>query len=380
MSEMTGNVFPLSVAQRGMWFAQRFSHSNAVFNVAELVEIHGSVDAALFETALRQTAMEAETVRLRFVEVADDLHQVVHPAVEGILPFMDLSAETDPRGAAERWARAEFTAPHDPMHDRLWASALIKAAPDRFFWYHRSHHILMDGFGGGLFARRLADVYSALVEGRPPGDTPFGPLSDLIEEDHAYRQSERFVRDRNYWMARFSDCPEPVTLATRHAPNEGGLLRQTCQLPADVVDAMRAFAQRAGSSLPQLMIAATVVYVHRMTGVEDLTLGLPVTARVSARLRQIPGMVANVVPLRIALHPDMPVHEVMRQVRRTVREALRHQSYRYEDLRHDLHWLAEQKHLLSTLINIEPLAHHPHLCRTAGDPRPRLGAQYDTGR
>jgi nonribosomal peptide synthetase DhbF len=174
MLDQTQDRFPLSVAQRGMWFAQRFSPANSVFNIAEMVEIHGPVDVGQFEAALRQTAMEAEAARLRLVEQADEPHQVLHPSVEGILPFKDLSAEADPLATAEQWMRAEYTAPHDPMHDRLWTCALMKAAPDRFFWYHRCHHILMDGFSGGLFARRLADVYTALVEGRAPGDTPFG--------------------------------------------------------------------------------------------------------------------------------------------------------------------------------------------------------------
>ncbi|MDT7555411.1 MAG: hypothetical protein QOI16_4146, partial [Pseudonocardiales bacterium] len=354
MLDQIQNRLPLSVAQRGMWFAQRFSPSNSIFNIAEMLEIHGPVNLAVFEAAVQQTAMEAEAARLRFVEQADELYQVVHPTAEGILPFMDLSAEADPRGAAELWMRAEFTAPHHPMHDRLWTCALIKAAPDRFFWYHRSHHILMDGFSGGLFARRLADVYSVLLERHIPADTPFGSLSELLTEDRTYRESERFARDRSYWIARFADRPDPVTIAARQLPNKGGLLRQTCQLPSEAVDAMRASARQGGSSLPQFIIAATAVYFHRMTGVEDLAIGLPVTARMSARLRQIPGMVANVVPLRLALHPSMRVHELMQLVGRTVRETLRHQRYRYEDLRRDLHLLAEQKHLLTTVINIEP--------------------------
>jgi nonribosomal peptide synthetase DhbF len=337
-----------------MWFAQRFSPSNSIFNIAEMVEIHGPIDRTLFETALRQTAMEAEAVRLCFVENTVGLQQFVRSSVEGIMPFMDFSSDADPMAATERWMRAEFTAPHDPLHDRLWTCALIKAAADRFFWYHRSHHILLDGFGAGLFARRLADVYSALVEGRAPGDTSFGPLEELIAEDHAYRSSVRFRRDRDYWMTRFADRPEPVTLATKQTPNQGGLLRRTCLLPAAAVDVMRGFSRQAESTLPQLMIAATAAYFYRMTGVEDLVLGLPVTARVGRRLRQIPGMVANVVPLRVTMHAGMPVHELIQTVGRKVRETLRHQCYRYEDLRRDLHLLAEQKHLLTTVINIEP--------------------------
>ncbi|HYZ25054.1 MAG TPA: amino acid adenylation domain-containing protein, partial [Rhodopila sp.] len=354
MLDQTQELLSLSVAQRGMWFAQKFSPRNSIFNIAEMVEIHGPIDAALFESALHQTALEAEAVRLCFVEQTDGLQQFVRSTVQGILPLMDVSAEVDPLAAAERWMHEEFTAPHDPLCDRLWTVGLIRLATDHFIWYHRSHHILIDGYSGGLFARRLADVYSALVEGRPPGETPFGSLSELLAEDRNYRESERYVRDRDYWISRFADRPEPVTLATRQAPSQGGLLRRTCELPAAAVAGMREVARQVGSSLPQLMIATTAAYFYRMTGVQDLVLGLPVTGRLSKRLRQIPGLVANVVPLRLTMHSGQSVRELMQSVGRQVRESLRHQSYRYEDLRRDLHLLAEHKHLLTTVINIEP--------------------------
>ena len=54
------------------------------------------------------------------------------------------------------------------------------------------------------------------------------------------------------------------------------------------------------------------------------------------------------------MHPAMSVRELMQSVGRQVRESLRHQCYRYEDLRRDLHLLAQQMHLLTTVINIEP--------------------------
>ena len=354
MAERHQDCVPLSVAQRGMWFAQRFSAPGSIFNIAEMVEIHGPIDTGCFEQAVHQTAMEAEAVRLHFMECPDGLQQFVSPDIEGVVPLLDLSAEADPMPLAQQWMHGEFTAPHDPLHDQLWTCRLIKIAADHFVWYHRSHHILLDGFGGGLFARRLAEIYSALIACRAPGETPFGRFAELLAEDHIYRNSERFIRDRDHWVARFADRPEPVTLATRHAPSQGGLLRRTCQLSAASVDGMRNFARQAGSSLPQLMIAATFAYFHRMTGVQDLVLGLPVTGRLSKRLRQIPGLVANIVPLRVTVHPTMSGQQLMQSVGRQVRESLRHQCYRYEDLRRDLHLLAEQKHLLTTVINIEP--------------------------
>src|SRR3954454_652822 len=137
----------------------------------------------------------------------------------------------------------------------------------------------MDGFARGLFARGGASFYPPHAEGCPGGEGPCGSLGLLLGEEAAYRGSQRFARDRQFWMERFADRPEPFSLASRQSPNVGGLLRRTAHLPSESVAALRAAAQAVGASLPQILIAATAAYLHRVTGVEDLVIGLPVTAR-----------------------------------------------------------------------------------------------------
>src|SRR6202158_4358623 len=360
-----------------MWFAQKFSSPDSIFNLAESIEIHGPIDPALFEAALRQAGVEAETVRVRFIEQSDGPRQMISPTLDTTFPFIDVSSEPDPRAAAESWMKAELARPVDLLMGPLWVCSLFKAAPDHYFWYHRSHHIVMDGFTGGLFARRVAEIYSALAERRAPEEATFGPLVRLLEEETRYRSSERFARDRQYWLEHFADRPAALSLADQRRQNVGGLLRQTTHLSAESVKALRATAQVSGASLPQIMIAAIAAYLYRVTGVEGLVIGLPVAARPKGRLRRIPGMVANAVPLRLAMRPDMSATSLIREVGRQVREAIRHQCYRYEDLRRDLNLLPNNQHLFTTVINIEPFdydlrfAGHPatthHLSNGSGD-------------
>jgi nonribosomal peptide synthetase DhbF len=266
----SSQLLPLTAAQTGMWFAQKFSSPDSIFNLAESIEIHGPIDPVLFEAALRQAGSEAETVRVRFIEQSDGPRQLISPVLNTTFPFIDVSSEPDPRATAESWMTAELTRPVDLLTGPLWVCALFKAAPDRYFWYHRSHHIVMDGFTGGLFARRVAEIYSALAEGRSPEEGAFGPLALLVEEETAYRSSERFARDRQYWLKHFADRPVALSLADQRRKNVGGLLRQTTHLSAESVQALRAIAQISGATLPQIMIAATAAYLYRVTGVEDL--------------------------------------------------------------------------------------------------------------
>ena len=361
----SSQLLPLTAAQAGMWFAQKFSSPDSIFNLAESIEIHGPIDPVLFEAALHQAGSEAETVRVRFIEQSDGPRQLISPLLNTTFPFIDVSSEPDPRATAESWMMAELTRPVDPLTGPLWVCALFKAAPDRYFWYHRSHHIVMDGFTGGLFARRVAEIYTAFAEGRSPDEDTFGPLVMLLEEETAYRGSQRFARDREYWLEHFADRPAALSLADQRRQNAGGLLRQTMHLSAESVMALRATAQISGASLPQIMIAATTAYLYRVTGVEDLVIGLPVAARPKGRLRRIPGMVANAVPLRLAMSSGLSATSLIREVGKKVREAIRHQSYRYEDLRRDLNLLPTNQHLFTTVINIEPFDYD---LRFAGHP------------
>ena len=157
---------PLSDAQLGIWFAQALDPSSPAYNLGEYLDIGGTIDAALFETALRQVVNETEALCVRFVATADGPRQIIGPAPDWSMSYIDVSAAADPQAAADRWMKADLAKPIDVTQGPLFAYALFKAAPDRFFWYSRYHHIVMDGVGLALVARRVADVYTALAAGR----------------------------------------------------------------------------------------------------------------------------------------------------------------------------------------------------------------------
>ena len=344
-------VLPLTTAQLGIWFAQQIDPLDPAYNVGEYVEIHGYLDPFLIGHALRQVVVEAEALRVRIVERADGPGQVIDAAVEWSMPVIDVSAETDPQAAAESWMKSDLARPIALTRGPLFAFAFFKASPDRFFWYARYHHIVMDAFGMCLVARRLADVYTQLSIGRTAPDGSFGSLGVLLEEDAVYRGSEQFARDRQYWSDCLAQRPESLDLGGRRSVKSHGFLRHSGYLARSNVDHLCSIAQRTGTRLPQIITAAAAIFLHRLTGAEDLIFGLPVAAR-NRVSRCIPGMVSNVLALRLALHPSMTVSEVIRRTARQMREALEHQRYQIADLRRDLGGIANGRPLFGPTVNI----------------------------
>ncbi|WCM95443.1 amino acid adenylation domain-containing protein [Acidovorax sp. NCPPB 2350] len=338
-----------------MWIGVHLASRDTNFNLAEAIDIHGLLSSEIFIKALKIVSHEVEATRLHFANTSQGPRQWVEAEFSGEFPVLDFSQESDPSASAEAWMRADFTRRLDLARDQLWLSALIKLSPEHHIWYSRGHHIAFDGFAGSIIARRMADLYTALLDGgTASAASKPEPYSTLVDEDRAYRNSKRFQRDRQYWMERFQDRPSPLSLADGRSVNVGGLLRQKTHWPAAQVNVLRDIAQSHGSTLPQILIAATATYLYRMTGVSDLVLGVPVTARYNDRMRRTPGMVANVLPLRLAMRPDIPFTDLLREVGRQMRQLLRHQAYRYENLREDLDLLADNHHLFSTVVNVEP--------------------------
>lgn len=347
-------LLPLTFAQRGLWIATQIAPKNSVFNLAEIIDIAGPINASLFVAALHQVTREAETLRVSIVDTAEGPRQLIRESYPWDFPVLDLSDQNDPSASAEAWMRAELTLPVKLAEDRLWCCALFRIGPDRWFWYHRAHHIMLDGFGGGLVVRRVAEVYSSLAAGREAPPPRFGSLESLISADRDYRSSGRFERDRVFWVDYLAKLPPAMSLAKRRVPSGGGLLRRSAPIDAEKARTLRAIAKSFGASPPQLLIAIVASYYHLATGARDLVIGMPVTGRPSPALRAIPGMAANAAALRLGIEANMTFAALVTETGRALLRALRHQQFRYEELRRELGLFGADQQVSWLGVNIEP--------------------------
>ncbi|NVJ07532.1 myxochelin non-ribosomal peptide synthetase MxcG [Myxococcus sp. AM001] len=363
MGETHEAGWPLSAAQHGIWVGQQFDLTSAVYNAGECIEIRGPLVVEHFESALRQAIDEAEALHARFVPGASGPVQLVQPRASWRLHVADVSHTPDSWAAAQAWMHEDLTRTVDLGQGPLFAEALFKAAPDRFFWFQRAHHIALDGFGFSLVARRVADLYTARVTGKP-ATSGFGSLRAVIDEDAAYQGGAQHAADRAFWVERFTQGPTPVTLA-EPAPMSPRFVRQTRHLsPADL-ERMQAAAKQAGITWPDLVLAATAAWLHQHTGVPEVVLGLPVMTRLGSAAIRVPCMAMNIVPLRVPVRPDAGLFAVARDVAAELRAMRPHLRYRYEQLRRDLKRVGGQRRLFGPVVNIMPF---DYALRFAGIP------------
>src|ERR1700733_6655165 len=162
----------LSAAQRDLWLAQELGAESQGNNIAELFYIEGKLDEGLFRGAAEHTFHEVEALQVRFLQQNETILQRLDPSSALNCTLIDLRGKSSPQLAILEWISRDLRQHMNLMVSRLYETALFRLSGTNYAWYVRAHHIFMDGYSGMLWARRVAEVYTALVDGKAPSPSP----------------------------------------------------------------------------------------------------------------------------------------------------------------------------------------------------------------
>ncbi|MFC9734121.1 amino acid adenylation domain-containing protein [Streptomyces roseolus] len=331
-------------AQTGIWTAQRLHSDDRLYACGLFLELDHVAEEVLSE-AIRRAVAETEALRTAFREDADgalEQHVLARPpSTQTRLFRAGPSAGVLSRSAALDWMDRQRAQPWDLASGDTCRHTLIPLGGDRALLHLRYHHLALDGYGAALYLDRLATVHRALRTGQQPPPCAFAPLARLVEEDRAYRSSARHRADADHWRDRFADLPRPTSLAdatvpavptvpaSLAAPDE---LRHTVRLSAARSAALRRASDRSGRPWAVYATAAVAAFLSRLAPGEEVVVGLPVTARVTPAAVRTPGMLANVVPLRLPVRQGMSMAALLELTAAEISTTLRHQRHRTEDI------------------------------------------------
>jgi amino acid adenylation domain-containing protein len=351
----------LSRAQYGVWIAQKMDPASPRYNCGGYLEIYGTLELAFFRQAVNIAVNETEALHVRFFEENGEIWQANDSSLEWSLHFVDASQTAHPQQTAEVWMKTDLTRAVDLHSSKsLFNHAIFKIASNKFFFYFRYHHILMDGFSQTLYWQRLSEIYSALIKNQKYAESCFSSLSSILEEESAYFSSPQFERDRKFWLEEFIDLPNPIRLTNRSSHTSRNMLRRIMNLSDLETQNLKQAAHHAKTRWSVILIAATAAYIHRLTGMEDLVFGLPVSSRLTPVSRTTPCMMANELPLRLHINHTNTCRELIEQVSKKIGRVLKHQRYRSEDLYREIQLLGSERQLIGPVINVASLERDIH--------------------
>jgi enterobactin synthetase component F len=348
-------AYPLVAAQPGIWMAEQLSDLPNAWSVAHYVELTGPVDAPLLAKAVAAGMMQADTLRMRFTEDNGEIAQWVDESI--ILPepqIVDLRANPDPHAAALAQMQADLNQnlrvdSGQPLAFHL----LIQVADNRWYWYQRYHHLVVDGFSFPAITRQLVAIYRAWSNGEATPESPFTPFAEVVEEYQRYRDSEAYARDGAFWAEQRKQLPSPVSLSSAPLPGRAAttdILR--LKLTAD----RHAFTQLATASQSQrtdLALALVALWLARLTGRMDYAAGFIFMRRMGSAALTATGPVLNVLPLAVNIRAQETLPELAQRLAGQMKKMRRHQRYDAEQIVRDSGRAGSDEALFGPVFNVK---------------------------
>lgn len=347
---------PLVAAQPGIWMAERLSTLPGAWSVAHYVELRGALDTALLGKAIVAGLQQADTLSLRFEEQEGEVWQWVAAERTFAEPsIIDLRTTPDPHRAATERMQADLA--QDLRVDGgnpLVCHQLLRVGDDRWYWYQRYHHLLVDGFSFPAITRQIAAIYRAWQRGEATPESPFTSFAEVVDEYQRYAGSEAWQRDKAFWQAQRQALPAPASLSA--APLGGraagsDIWRMKLEMNADAF-------RRLASHVPQcqpadLALALTTLWLGRLCNRMDYAAGFIFMRRMGSAALTSTGPVLNVLPLAVHIDAQETLADLAMRLAAQLKKMRRHQRYDAEQIVRDSGKAAGDEPLFGPVLNVK---------------------------
>jgi amino acid adenylation domain-containing protein len=307
-------VVEASSFQRRLWLTETFQAESGLYNVPLAWRTDGHLDPDRLEAALSRLVQRHETLRTRFAERDGTLYQVIDPPWQPRLSRLT-AATSDDRSA---FLRRECNRPFDLAAGGLLRAALIDEPIGGQLLLLTFHHIVFDEASLPIVLRELANLYA-------------DPAAELPEP----RQYREFVTQQQVdaealdWVVSGLQGA-PCSLPSAEAAGPHGIV--PVQVLADLLPRLRSVQAERGVSWLMLAATAVAAMLHRWSGLDDVTFGLPVANRDSDGLAEVVGPCMNTMVIRSRCPAGAALSTLVGQMRERVLGALAHQHAPFEQV------------------------------------------------
>jgi amino acid adenylation domain-containing protein len=337
-----GDAFPLSSAQRRMWFLAQFEDNSTAYNRCNVYRIRGPLDRKAVERALSEIVARHAVLRTTYQSPEGEPRQVVSPPGPITLAQLDLSDEPQSHrmeravAAATKAANLQFNLARDPMLRPL----LIKLDADDHLLVLTKHHIASDGWSAGVLMREFAALYGAFSDRRRVdiGRNVLEPLPIQYYDFAAWQaRSTRggaAQESLEWWQKRLAGAPPLLALPIdRPRPPRQTFsgATESFVIPSAISDGLKEIARRERATLFMTLLAAFQTMLHRYTGTDDIVVGVPVAGRTRVETEGLIGLFVNTLAMRGDLSGDPTFRELLRKTRDSA-----FQDYSHQDLPFDM--------------------------------------------
>ena len=364
-ARQTDTVFPLSEAQKQLWALDQISAAGSTaYSIYVTLQLEGDFHPETMRQAIERVVVRHDALRT-IIKKAAVQEVLAEQNLE--IPLLDFSGAQDGEAQIREWLEETGKEPFDLAQGPLFRAYILKAAEKRHRLVLRGHHIIMDGLSMNVMLQEIGALYSALVQNQDCALEENLQFSQYIQR----QQGAVDEKHESYWLEKLAGPLPALNLPVdrAHPPLKtyrGG--RKALVLDGDLCQRVVHLSQKQGCTPFMTFFSVYALWIHRLTGQDDIIMGIPVAGRpAEPGYDKLVGYCTHLLPIRSEIDGDASFLAYLKTMRGVLLNAYQHQNHSFADLinKLDLHRDGSHSPLISTVFNLD----------RPGEPAPMAGLE-----
>ena len=351
-------LLELSSQQKNVWNSEMFYSKTNINNIGGYLLINEPVSLDLLEKSANIYIKTNEALRLHFdLKNGEPIQYITD-----FTPFKLKKVSVKNIDEIQKLTTELVSKPFEVINSNLYNFTLFEMPDGKGGIIPVFHHLISDAWSCSLFITRFINIYSELVKifsdkgnvsSLSTGSDKLNDLNDLsflcdfkdvlafentpnysdyITSCNEYKQSNRFIKDKEYWENTFDKSPELTYISRNKNANNSKSRRKVCSFDDALYDKILDYCKAQKCSIYTFFMAIFSIYLAKINSTSSAILGTPVLNRSNFKEKNTSGMFVSTVPFKIDLDFNINFKDFLDKVSLTQASIFRHQKYPYLEL------------------------------------------------
>ena len=344
-------LMELSSQQKNIWNSEMFYSNTNINSIGGYLLINQKVNIDLLEKAANIYIKTNEALRLHFdLKNGEPIQYITD-----FTPFKLKKVSVKNVNEIQKLTTELVSKPFEVINSNLYSFTLFEMPDGKGGIVPVFHHLISDAWSCSLFITRFIDIYAELLKISSDSQTSallkvsndlsflsdFKDVSafentpnysDYITSCNEYKQSNRFIKDKEYWENTFDKSPELTYISRNKNANSSKSRRKVCSFDDALYDKILNYCKDNKCSIYTFFMAIFSIYLAKINSTSSAILGTPVLNRSNFKEKNTSGMFVSTVPFKIDLDFNINFKDFLDKVSLTQASIFRHQKYPYLEL------------------------------------------------
>jgi amino acid adenylation domain-containing protein len=330
--------YPLSKSQERLWILTQFEEASKAYNMPAAFKVSGNFNINAFEKALNMVVEKHESLRTIFKIIDGEPRQLI---VEANQNPIQIKQHINRLGNAKEIITHLWDQSFDLEKGPLLKCDYIEVNEEEKFISFNMHHIISDGWSLGILHQDVIKAYGFVINDQR---IELNPLPIQYKDFSVWQKSQmtedEIQRQLVFWKDEvFSDGIPVLELPydkQRPAVKTYNGNNYKYEINPKILNALKKISQKDGASLFMTLFSSISVLLKKISNLNRIVIGTPVSGRNNADLHDQIGFYVNTLPLLANVSGDDKFSQLLNSTKNHILRSFDNQNFSFETLIEEL--------------------------------------------